>query len=208
MNNIDNSSPEKNTVPIQTPLQTTGSMRRLLAEDPARRPTGFSGPARPWARYVIPAVLVLTLLVGVGILAYSFGVSRGKGNSNSERDQFLEARAASWNATATAQATGPVGEATAAAIVPQNSFNVSTSVYARVDKIDGAKVSVLLLNSAGQPSGNTATLNIIPNKTQVWRNIPNQTVQLSVGDTVLFAGQPNGTNTYDADTIVVLPASS
>ncbi len=207
MNNIDNSGPEKNTTPLQTPLQTNGSMRRLLAEDPIRRPTAFGGSSRPWSGFVIPAILVLTLLVGVGILAYSFGVSRGKGNSNSERDQFLEARAASWNATATAQAAGPV-EATAVAIVPQNSFNVNTSVYARVDKIDGAKVTVLLLNSAGQPSGNTATLNIIPNKTQVWRNIPNQTVQLAVGDTILFAGHPNGTDTYDTDSIVVLPVSS
>lgn len=203
MNNIDNSGPEKNT----TPMQTTGSMRRLLAEDPARRPTSF-GASRSWAGFVIPVILVLTLLLGVGILAYSFGVSRGKGNSNSERDQFLEARAASWNATATAQAGGPVGEVTTAAIVPQNSFNVNTSVYARVDKIDGAKISVLLLSSAGQPSGNTVTLNIIPNKTQVWRNIPNQTVQLSVGDTILFVGQPNGTNIYDADSIIVLAASS
>lgn len=208
MNNIDNSSPEKNTAPMQNPMQTTGSMRRLLAEDPARRPTAFGGSSRPFVRYVIPGILVLTLLVGVGIIAYSVGVSRGKGNSNSERDQFLEARAASWNATATAQAAGSVGEATTAAIVPQNSFNVSTSVYARVDKIDGAKISILLLSSAGQPSGNTATLNIIPNKTQVWRNVPSQTVQLSVGDTILFAGKPNGTNNYDADTIVVLAASS
>ena len=211
MNNMDNGSPDKNTVPMQTPMQTTGSMRRLLAEDPARRSTALGGPGNPFMRYVVPAILVLTLLIGVGILAYSFGVSRGKGNSNSERDQFLEARAASWNATATAQASGVAGEGaptTAAAIVPQNSFNLKASVYARVDKIDGAKITVLLLSSAGQPSGNTVILNVIPNKTQVWRNVPSQAVQLTVGDTILFAGTPNGTDTYDADTIVVLAASS
>lgn len=207
MNNIDNGGPDKNTVPMQTPVQTTGSMRRLVAEDPARRPTSF-GPSRRWTYFVVPAILVLTLLIGVAILAYSFGVNRGKGNSNFERDQFLEARAASWNATATAQAPGAAGDATTAAIVPQNSFNVPASVYARVDKIDGTKVSVLLLSSAGQPSGNTATLNIIPNKTQVWRNVPGQTVQLTIGDTILFAGKPNGANTYDADNIIVLPPTS
>ena len=208
MNNIDNGSPDKNTVPMQTPIQTTGSMRRLLAEDPARRPVRGGG-GQFWMRFVIPTILVLTLVIGVGILAYSFGVSRGKGNSNSERDQFLEARAAAWNATATAQSSGTgSGETTTAAIVPQNSFNVSTSIYARVDKIDGAKITVLLLSSAGQPSGNTATLNIISGKTQVCRNVPSQTVQLTVGDTILFAGTPNGTNTYDADTVVVLSASS
>jgi hypothetical protein len=208
MNNIDNGSPDKNTVPMQTPIQTTGSMRRLLAEDPSRRPVR-GGAGQVWMRFVVPTILVLTLVIGVGILAYSFGVSRGKGNSNSERDQFLEARAASWNATATAQASGASGGGdTTAAIVPQNSFNVSTSVYARVDKIDGAKITVLLLSSAGQPSGNTVTLNIISGKTQVWRNVPSQTVQLTVGDTILFAGTLNGTNTYNADTVVVLAASS
>src|SRR5947209_8316565 len=137
MNNIDNSGPDKNTVPMQTPvqppMQSTGSMRRLLAEEPVRRPSAFGNRPGFWTRFVIPTILVLTLLVGVGILAYSFGVSRGKGNSNSERDQFLEARAASWNATATAQASGPASEVTTAPIVPQNSFNISASVYARVD---------------------------------------------------------------------------
>src|SRR6476659_1797977 len=134
MNNIDNGGPEK----------TTGSMRRLLADSPNTRPATAS---RSWGFYVIPAILILTLLVGVAIVAYSFGVTRGKGNSNSERDKFLEARAASWNATATAQAV-PL-ETTAAAIVPQNSYNFSASVYARVDKVDGAKVTALLLSSGG-----------------------------------------------------------
>lgn len=194
MNNIDNGGPEK----------TTGSMRRLLADSPNARSTPAS---RSWGFYVIPAILILTLLVGVAILAYSFGVSRGKGNSNSERDKFLEARAASWNATATAQSTDSAANATTAAIVPQNSFNVASSVYARVDKIDGTKITVLLLSSAGQPSGSSATLNNIAGKTQIWKNVPSQPVELRVGDTVLFSGQANGTDTYDAQSIIVLPAS-
>lgn len=196
MNNIENGGPEK----------TTGSMRRLLAENPNPRPASLGGPRRSWTFYVIPAILVLTLVVGVAIVAYSFGVTRGKGNSNSERDKFLEARAASWNATATAQVV-PV-ETTAAAIVPQNSYNVNASVYARVDKVDGAKVTALLLSSAGQPSGSSVTLNIIAGKTQIWKNVPTQAVELRPGDTILFSGQPNGTDTYDALNIVVLPATT
>ena len=195
MNNIDNGGSEK----------TTGSMRRLLAENPNPRPSS-AGANRSWGYYIVPAILLLALLVGVSILAYSFGVTRGKGNSNSERDKFLEARAASWNATATAQAA-PATDATPVPIVPQNSFNVSTSVYARVDKIDGAKVTVLLLSSAGQPSGSTATLNVIAGKTQVWRNVPTQAVQLQVGDTILFSGQSTGSDTYDAQSIIILPAN-
>lgn len=198
MNNIDNSGPEKNP----------GSMRSLLADGTNKRPTSYGGSPRTWSQYVIPGILVLTLLIGVAILAYSFGVSRGKGNSNSERDKFLEGRAASWNATATAQAAVPLSDTAAAAIVPQNSFNVNASVYARVDKIEGAKVTVLLLSSAGQPSGSSTVLTLIPNKTQIWRNTPGQLVDLKVGDTVLFAGQPNGAGGYDAQSIVVLAGSS
>jgi hypothetical protein len=199
MNNIDNSGPEK----------STGSMRRLLADGTDRRPGAFGGSSRSLGQYVIPAILVLTLLIGVAILAYSFGVSRGKGNSNLERDRFLEVRAASWNATATAQgATAPAPGTTPAAIVPQNSFNINSSIYGRIDKIDGVKVTVLLLSSAGQPAGGSTVLNIIPAKTQIWRNVPSQPVELRVGDTVLFAGQPNGTDSYDAHSIVVLPPTS
>ena len=194
MNNIDNGGPEK----------STGSMRRLLADNPNARPTPVS---RSWGYYVIPTILILTLLVGVAIIAYSFGVNRGKGNSNSERDKFLEARAASWNATATAQVSIPAAT-TVAAIVPQNSFNVNSSVYARVDKIDGAKITVLLLSSAGQPSGSSVVLNVTTNKTQIWRSVPGQPVELRVGDTVLFSGPPNGTDTYDAQSIIVLPPNS
>ena len=195
MNNFENGGPD----------QTTGSMRRLLVENPPTRATS-RGPSRSWTYYAIPTILVLTLLVGVAILAYSFGVTRGKGNSNSERDKFLEARAASWNATATAQSVPT--DTTAAAIVPQNSFNVNSTVYARVDKIDGTKVTVLLLSSAGQPSGSSVTLNIVAGRTQIWKNVPTQAVQLQAGDTILFSGQPNGTDTYDALNIVVLAPSS
>jgi hypothetical protein len=198
MNNIENSGPEKNT----------SSMRRLLADGTNKRPNRYGGPSRSWGQFVIPGILVLTLLIGVAILAYSFGVSRGKGNSNLERDKFLEVRAASWNATATAQAAVPPAGASSPAIVPQNSFNINSSVYARVDKIEGAKVTVLLLTSDGQPSGSSTVLTLVPNKTQVWRNTPTQLVELRVGDTVLFAGQPNGADGYDAQSIVVLAEST
>ena len=64
------------------------------------------------------------------------------------------------------------------------------------------------MHQAGQPSGGSVTLNIIAGKTQIWKNVPTQAVELRAGDTILFSGQPNGTDTYDALNIVVLPPSS
>ncbi len=176
------------------------TMRRLLSSsDTSNNPSPFGGKPLRLTPFIVPAALVIALLIGVAILAYSLGVSRGRGTANLERDKFYEGRAASWVATATAQAA-------ASSTTPGPKSGASFPNYARIDKVEAEQVTVLLLNDSGTPTGTTLVIAIGP-QTKVWRNVPTQTVELKPGDAILFAGERNDKGNFEARSIVVLPAS-
>ena len=196
------------------------SMRRLLTDgtppvSPSEPPPP---PPRPFRerlggpnlnQYVIPGILVLVLLIGVAIMAYSFGVNRGKSSANAERDRFIEVRQQSWAATATAASTNPVASPapgqTDAAIKP-GGYTLGTAIFARVDKIEGDKITLLLLDENGKPSPNSLVVNRTK-QTQVWRTVPNQPVELRPGDSVLLVAERTN-DSFDARSIQVLPTNS
>ncbi len=201
--------------------KTSGSMRRLLSDGtpsltapaPAITTAPLVEPVRaPFnlSQYIIPAVLVLVLLVGVGIMAYSFGVSRGETNANAKRDAFIESRQRSWDATATALAANPLPTAAPGATDPAsakvNGYTLGPSTLGRVDKIEGDKITVLLLDDSGKPSGSSLIINRT-RTTQVWKTVPTQAAELRIGDSVLFVGERNNDG-FDARTIQILPSNS
>lgn len=194
--------------------RTTSSMRRLLTDGTngtggLPNPTNTNPPpfnkSRPTlGQFVVPAILVLMLMVGVALLAFSLGVSRGRDNANAERDRFYEGRSSSWRAAATVQAANPVATADPNATPSVKSgYNLANATLARIDKIDGEKLTVLLLDAAGQPGGPTLVVNITK-QTQVWRNVPNQAAELKPGDAILFVGDRNDKGDFDARNVVVL----
>ena len=182
--------------------KSSSTMRKLLSSGSNNNPAPFGGKSRPLTQYILPAALVVILLIGVAILAYSFGVSRGRNAANNERDQFYEGRAASWVATATAQASA--GATPAGGAKPGNTF--ANSTYGRVDKVDSDQVTVLLLNDSGSPTGTNLVITVGP-QTKVWRNVPNQPAELKPGDTILFTGERNDKGLFDARSVLILPAS-
>lgn len=179
------------------------SLRRLLADNPTQNPAPFSGKPRRLSDFVVPLALVLVMMLGVGILAFSLGINRGKATANSERDRFYEGRAASWIATATAQAANPN-------LTPGNgskpSAGFANATYGRVDRFEGEQVTILLLNESGSPTGTSLVITVNP-QTKVWRNTPNQTASLKPGDTILFTGERNDRGTFEAKSVLILPAS-
>lgn len=188
----------------------SSSMRKLLTDGSPNRfntPAPSGGKPPRMSQYIIPAVLVLALIVGVGILAFSFGSSRGKSQANAERDRFYESRASSWQATATAQAANPLAPGQAPGAT--SGFNFAGATYARIDRVEGEKVTVLLLNAAGQPTGTTLVLTL-SRQVQIWRSIPSQPAEMRAGDSILFVGQRSSADSaiYEVNSVLVLPPNS
>ncbi len=177
-------------------------MRKLLTDGTGPGPTPRPGRPSNLTQYIIPGILVLALLIGVAILSYSFGVSRGKGSANSQRDDFYISRQSSWNATATAESSNPANTANGSSTAGA-SLSLPPSSYARVDKIEGDKVTMLLLNGAGQSTGTLVVT--ITKQTLIWRGSPDQIVELKPGDGVLVSGQRVEGGGYEARTVIVLP---
>ena len=212
MNNFDNT-------PGNGAGKPSSSMRRLLSDgmpgNPAPLPPVIPTPVkeqRPpfnYTQFIIPAILVLVLLIGVGILAYSFGVNRGESNANLQRDNFIQSRQLSWEATATADANNPIPTAapdSTASTTASTGYTLGSAIYARVDKIDGDQISLLLLDQNGQPNGTNLTVNRTK-QTQIWKVAPNQPIDLRPGDSVLFVSVRSG-DTFNASSIQVLPTNS
>lgn len=184
-----------------------GSLRRRLLSDGSSPPPqlNYSNRRRGFGYFIVPMILVSALLIGVGILAYSFGITRGKASANAERDILYESRQRSWNATATAQAdTLPTREPGTGS---RPGFNQGSSTYARIDKIEDDKITVLLLNTTGAPTGTTLVINLTQ-QAQIWRNAAGQPTDLKAGDSILFVGERNEGGNYDARNILILPIDS
>ncbi|NWJ96838.1 MAG: hypothetical protein HXX20_13725 [Chloroflexi bacterium] len=147
-------------------------------------------------QYLVPALLILAVLVGVFILAYSIGLDRGKRAANEERDSFYQeriARLTGGNDTTTNATPGakPAGN--------------GIQTFARVDKINGDRLTVVLLGPSDTPTG--VSLVIVADKgMQVYKSAEGQVVEIHPGDNILITGDKTGDN-YIARNILILPAA-
>lgn len=213
-------------VPDSGNNRTTGSkMRNLLGDGnnatnhtpPAPTPIPATPPP-PAATTVkkkrsfleqfwLPLVLVAVLVIGVGLITFSVGVSRGRDQANAQRDTFYIDRYKSWAAEATVKATNPSTPSDSITGTSPNSFVFSAGILGRVDKIEGDKVTVLVLDKNGAPTGTSLVATLVPT-TKVWRSVPEQTAEMRPGDSVLLAGTRTESGNYEARSILVLPPNS
>ena len=161
-------------------------------EELPQLPGKIAGRRDYFKLYFIPGLLILALLVGVFILAYGIGLDRGKRAANDERDAFYQERIARLvgnnpdsNATTTPGAKGAL------------------QALARVDQVQGDKLTLVLLNSGGTPTGVSLVI-LVDKSVQVYKTTEGQTTELHPGDNVLVNGNKVGDN-YVARNIVILP---
>jgi len=155
-----------------------------------------------FTQFLIPGILLLMMLIGVFILAYGFGVDQGKRAANDERNAFYQDRIARLTGSAPLPPDASTTPGTPGTR-PASSGNVQT--LARVDKVEGDRITVVLLGPNGAPSG--VSLVIVLGKTlQVYKSTDSAVTELRPGDNILVTGDRNGAN-YTARTITVLPAA-
>ncbi len=148
-------------------------------------------PNRVWP-FLVPGLLIISLMIGVFILAYGLGVDKGKRSANDERDSFYQDRIARLGGTPNSLTTPGAGLV----------FG-SNQVSARIDKIEGNKVTVILLSPNGAPSGVSLVV-VIGTETQVFKSSNAQTGELHPGDNIILIGEKSG-DTFTPRSIVILP---
>ncbi len=190
--------------------QLTGAVGPYEPE-PAATP---NGPNRPWRKtfpfqqYIVPGLLLLALLVGVFILAYGIGSDRGKRAANDERDAFYQERIARLVAASGPTVTpgASITPGTPSGTLTAGPNAATTQTYARIDKIEGDRITVLLLGPNGLPTG--VSLVVVTGKTsQVYKSSETQPTELRPGDNVVVNTEKNGDN-YIVRTIIVLPVAT
>jgi hypothetical protein len=164
--------------------------------EPLPQLTGTVVPKRDYLRqYLLPSLLILALLVGVFILAYGIGLDRGKRTANDERDTFYQERIAHLTGASITTTNGTPGAKPA---VPGG-----VQTFARIDKIEGDRITVVLLGTGGTPTG--ISLVVVAGKSVlIYKSTEAQAVELHLGDNILITGDKTGDN-YIARNILILP---
>jgi hypothetical protein len=151
-----------------------------------------------------PAFLILPLVIGLIVLVafcyifYNIGVDKGRADANAERDAFYQNRVNQQFATPTpgTNASGTPSATGTPAPVP--------NTLARVDKVEGNRLTLVLLGANGLPSGSTLVLTL-GQGSQVWKNVSGTPADVNPGDSIVFSGERNNTDgSYDARSVVVL----
>ena len=176
-----------------------------------RRPLG-SGLGNFRFRYVLIIVAFAFLLGVVAYGAYKIGVNQGVEVGNADRDLLYKQRIAELTnyGAATPAASGTPGtQTTPGATTTASSNPVITSgqgTLARIDKVEGDKMTVLLLDSkTGAPNGVSLVISLSQQPT-VWKSDRTDSTALAPGQNILFVGESNGNNgTYTVRGVLILP---
>jgi hypothetical protein len=163
-------------------------------------PGGASKPRwQQYLRYLLPIIIGVILIVAASYLFYNLGVDRGRNEANTERDAFYKDRINQILGTST-----PDPNAT---LTPGPTLTPATAptTLAKVDRVEGNRLTLLLLGPNGTPSGSTLVLTL-ESGTQVWRSVNGTTSELVPGDSIVFSGERNSTDgSFSARSVVVLP---
>jgi len=180
------------------PSGKSGSGPKIQPEPPRLPPSQPTISKQPFKLPIllIPGILMLVLMVGFFILAYGIGLDQGKRAANDEREAFYQERIARLGGVG---AISPEANGTPGSRSPGG----AGQTFARVDKIEGDKVTVILLGPGGTPTG--VNLVITLNKAaQVYKTSEAQPGELRPGDNILITGDKTGDN-FVARNVVVLP---
>lgn len=184
-------TPPPTPKPSVTPAAVVATRRRSFVE-----------------KYWLPLLMVIVLLIGVGLITFSVGMNRGRDQANAQRDSFYIDRYRAWTGEATVKAVNPAapGVETVSG-VSANTFVFSGGLLGRVDKIEGDKVTVLLLDKNGGATGSNLVATLVP-ATKIWRSVPDQSADMRPGDSILLSGVRNESGNYEARSILILPPNS
>ncbi len=150
--------------------------------------------------YLLPIVIGLIILVAVLYIFYNLGVDKGRSDANTERDSFYQARIAQL---VTSPTPGPNGTPATSSTARPNS--TTTSSIARVDKIEGNKLTLQLVSPSGAPTGSTLILTLGANSL-IWKSVNSQPGELKTGDNVVFvADKDNADGSLDTRSVIILP---
>jgi len=163
-------------------------------------------------RYIL-IIVAFAILLGVAAYgAYKIGVNKGIDVGNADRDLFYKQRIAELTnyGAATPLPSGTPGSQTTPGATTATANNpIITSgqgTLARVDKVEGDKMTVLLLDSkTGAPNGVSLIISLSQQPT-VWKSDRTDSTALAPGQNILFVGESSGNNgTYTVRGVLILP---
>jgi|GEM_PF-2059887 len=150
--------------------------------------------------YLLPVVIGLIILVALLYLFYNMGVDKGRKEANDERDSFYQARIAQLVAS-----PSPGTTVTPAVSSTTRPNSTTTTSIARVDKVEGTKLTLQLVSPSGVPTGSTLILTLGANSL-IWKSVNSLPGELKVGDSVVFvADRDNADGSLDTRSVIILP---
>jgi hypothetical protein len=170
-----------------------------------------SGDLPPLKLLLVPGIVALLVLVASIILAYSLGYGQGRDSANNERDKFYQERITQLAGFGASTPTVlPVGSTTPQPIdaitpTPQPVISRQNSLFARIDKIEGEQITLLLLGPTGVPTGQVLTISV-GKEIRLYQANPSAIANLKPGDNVLLSTLQEGNNPLQVQNVVVLPA--
>lgn len=189
-------------------------MKNLTTEEeplslPSPTPLPPSNSGRRQGRWLIAGVACLLIVVAIAYLTYNIGLGQGRSTANEERDAFYRSRAGQlggFGATGTITAT-----TTGSPLVPSvtaGSGRGQDNVFARIDKVEGDKLTLAMLGANGLPNGQTMVLTL-GKDAQLYQtsSIATQQDSLRSGDNILLAVGKDSNGTSIIQMIIILPAT-
>jgi hypothetical protein len=174
-------------------------------------PTYKSGDLPSLKPLIVPGIVALIVLVASILLAYSLGYGQGRDTANQERDNFYRGRitelAGFGASTPTPQPVNTLTPQPIDAPSPTPSappVSKQDSIFARIDKIEGEQLTLLLLGPTGIPTGQVLVLNI-GKEIRLYQSSTTVVANLKPGDNILLSTIREGTNPPQVQNLVVLP---
>jgi hypothetical protein len=160
---------------------------------------------------IVPGIVALIVLIASILLAYSLGYGQGRDSANQQRDSFYRERITELAGFGASTPTPPpVNTLTPQPIdAPSPTPNVPVisrqdSLFARIDKIEGEQLTLLLLGPTGIPTGQVLVINI-GREIRLYQSSNTVIANLKPGDNVLLSTTREGTNPPQVQNLVVLP---
>jgi hypothetical protein len=154
-------------------------------------------------------VAALLIVVAIAYLAYNIGVGQGRSAANDERDAFYRARAGQLSGFG---ATGTVTPATDSArsgpTVSGGNERTQDNLFARIEKVEGDKITLTMLGANGLPNGQTLVLSLSKDAQLYQTNsLAVQADSLRSGDNILLAIAKDSSGANVIQMIIILPAT-
>lgn len=188
----------------------------MIQYDAPEHDPNFNGPRRPflnnWNDFRFKNILlivVLAVLLGVvAFTAYKLGVQRGLDVGNADRNAFYQQRLkdlTNYSSSGSATTSTTPGAATTPGAVPAISTGQGT--LARIDKIDGDKLTVLILDKTGLPTGVSLVISL-NQQPSIWKSDRTDSAILAPGQNILFVGDTDRAGNVTVRGVLVLPAAT